>query len=254
MKNPSAIVITPTTGDKKLNDAINSVKNQTYKDVKHLLVIDGEKFKNQFLLEHYLQNSPEDDNKNISKVFLSENTGGGGFYGHRIYAAFSHLVNEDVILFLDQDNWFEPNHVEELIKTLYSKDYAWSFSLRNIYDENKNFLFKDNCESLGKYPIWNSENPKVKIKNHVDTSTYAFRREFLIKVASIWHQGYAADRIFLNIIRQHFGDDIYETTGKYTLNYRLDGNATSASPDYFLMGNEFMRDKYQGNYPWHKAT
>ena len=68
MNNPSVVVITPTTGDKKLNDAINSVKNQTYKDVKHLIVVDGEKFKQQFLLEQYLQNSPGDENKNIKTV------------------------------------------------------------------------------------------------------------------------------------------------------------------------------------------
>jgi|688.fasta_scaffold101285_3 glycosyltransferase involved in cell wall biosynthesis len=254
MNNPSVVVITPTTGDKKLNDAINSVKNQTYKDVKHLIVVDGEKFKQQFLLEQYLQNSPGDENKNIKTVFLCDNTGGGGFYGHRIYAAFSHLVNEEVVCFLDQDNWYEPNHIEELVKTLYEKNYAWAFSLRNIYDQNKNFLFQDNCESLGKWPIWNSENPDVTIKHHVDTSTYAFRRDFLIKVASIWHHGYAADRIFLNVIRQHFKDEIFETSGKYTLNYRLDGNATSASPDFFRIGNEFMKDKYKENYPWQKAT
>ena len=72
----------------------------------------------------------------------------------------------------------------------------------------------------------------------------------MVKVASIWHQGYAADRLFLHAIRQHFGDDIFETSGKYTLNYRLDGNATSASPDFFKIGNEFMKDKYKGNFPW----
>ena len=40
----SALVITPTTGASVLKDAIESVQNQDYDNVEHLVVIDGEKF------------------------------------------------------------------------------------------------------------------------------------------------------------------------------------------------------------------
>jgi hypothetical protein len=45
----------------------------------------------------------------------------------------------------------------------------------------------------------------------------------------------------------------YGTSGAYTLNYRLDGNPNSASPEFFLHGNRVMEQKYYGKYPWRKA-
>ena len=38
----NAVVITPTTGSDELYDALVSVHNQTYNDVEHLIVVDGE--------------------------------------------------------------------------------------------------------------------------------------------------------------------------------------------------------------------
>jgi len=42
----------------------------------------------------------------------------------------------------------------------------------------------------------------------------------------------------------------YATSGKYTLNYRLDGNPNSASPDFFINGNNIMSKKYNNKFPW----
>mgnify|MGYP003351271460 CR=1 FL=1 len=237
-----AVVIIPTTGDKKVLQAIKSVENQTYKDTSYLLVVDGNKFKPRFD-DLFVNSEPYVTPKDV--VYLKQNTGGGGFYGHRVYAGFSHLVNEDIVLFLYQDNWFEPEHVENLIKTIQDQNLAWAFSLRNIYDKDDNFLCRDDCENLGKYPVWNG------MHYHVDTSAYAFRRDFLIRVASVWHSGYAGDRRFFNSIK-----DIapFDTSGVYTLNYRLDGNATSASPEFFIHGNKMNHQKYEGKFPWKKET
>ena len=100
-------VITPTIGSPKLLDAITSVLNQTYK-CNHVIVVDGRDYANQVL--NII------DPRLVNIVVSPENTGktGGNFYGHRIYAAYPHLINSDYILFLDEDNWYEPNHVETL--------------------------------------------------------------------------------------------------------------------------------------------
>ena len=95
-----ALVITPTTGAPELVDAIKSVSTQTYTDVDHLIVCDGEKFKVQ--TDCIVNKVCEGSGAQV--CYLPYNTGGNGFYGHRIMAAFSHLVNHDVVLFLDQDN------------------------------------------------------------------------------------------------------------------------------------------------------
>ena len=107
-------VITPSVGSPKLLDAIESVKNQTYK-CKHLVVIDG------FEYQQKLWDMKSGETKyEVDFVVTPENTGmtGGNFYGHRIYAAYPHLINSDYILFLDEDNWYEPDHVASLILSL----------------------------------------------------------------------------------------------------------------------------------------
>ena len=45
----SVVVITPSIGSPKLIDAINSVQEQTYKNIKHLIVIDGGDYAKQTL-------------------------------------------------------------------------------------------------------------------------------------------------------------------------------------------------------------
>jgi GT2 family glycosyltransferase len=238
----SSVVITPTTGDKKVLDAIASVANQTYKNVKHLLVIDGGRFRGR-LPDHI-----EDLNPNLKIVQLDSNTGSEGFYGHRIYAAFSFLVNEPYVFFLDQDNWYEPDHVESLIETINKNNYDWAYSLRNICNDDSKI--RDNCESLGKWPVWTALTPNQQTHYHIDTSAYAFKRDFLVKVGSAWYQGYGGDRIFLKIVTEHLKHQNYGTSGKYTLNYRLDGNPNSLSKDFITTGNKVTYDYYKGIYPW----
>jgi glycosyltransferase involved in cell wall biosynthesis len=232
-----AIVITPTTGAPVLRDAILSVKNQDYENLEHLVVIDGEKFLENanIILKEF---------KKIKIATVPFNTGGEGFYGHRIMAAFSHLVPHDYILFLDQDNWYEFNHVSSLIKEIEEYNFEWAYSLRNIYDENKNFICKDDCESLGRWPVW------VKNDQHlVDSSSYCFTNKFLRMVGHIWDYGWGADRRFYTIIKNEMNHKNYGCSSRYTLNYRLGGNEGSVKPEFFIKGNEIMRTKYK-KFPW----
>ena len=235
-------VITPTIGSPKLLDAITSVLNQTYK-CNHVIVADGKEY-TQKVLDII-------DPRLVNIVSSPENTGktGGDFYGHRIYAAYPHLINSDYILFLDEDNWYEPNHVETLIDTIESKNLDFAYSLRKIFDVNGNYVCEDNCESLGKWEIFLSR--KSPHGNHylIDTSSYCFRREFIQKTCHIWHHGWGGDRLYLANVRDH---SKFDTTGRYTLNYRLDGNPSSVKPEFFIEGNKTQEAYYGGKFPWRK--
>jgi glycosyltransferase involved in cell wall biosynthesis len=242
VKPKTVTVITPTTGSVKLEDAVESVKNQTYEHVQHLIIVDGPK-----AADNLAENIPmrPSANLNLSSYVLHENTGANGFYGHRIYAAFPHLINSDYIFFLDEDNWYEPNHVETLVKTL-EEGNDFAYSLRKIYDPEKNYLCEDNCESLGKWPIYfTHEKPEYLI----DTSSFAFRREFLIRVCQFWHHGWGGDRHFFYNVKDFAK---YDTSGKHTLCYRLDGNPKSVNEEFFIRGNESQRIHYEGIFPWMK--
>jgi len=236
-----ALVITPTTGADVLKDAVLSVKNQDYSNVEHLLVIDGEKFKDA------TYETLKDIDHNATVATIPYNTGGDGFYGHRVMAAFSHLCPHDYILFLDQDNWYDPNHVSSLIKEIEEFNYDWAHSLRKIYSKDKELICNDDCESLGRWPVW------VKNTEHlVDSSSYCFTNSFLRMVGHIWDFGWGADRRFYMIIKNQMNHKNYGCSSKYTMNYRLDGNEGSVKPGFFTQGNEIMSKKYGENFPWAK--
>ena len=76
--------------------------------------------------------------RTIKTIQLEENVG-KGWYGHRVYAACGYLVNADVICYLDEDNWFEPNHVEKLVERI-KKGADWAYSLRKIIDREGNYV------------------------------------------------------------------------------------------------------------------
>jgi glycosyltransferase involved in cell wall biosynthesis len=235
-----AIVITPTTGTVDLIDAINSVREQTI-DVDHLVVCDGEAYREG--TEWVINKVGEGSGTQV--CYIPYNTGGGGFYGHRIMAAFSHLINHDYILFLDQDNWYEPDHVETLIKTIEENNYDWSYSLRKIFDTEKNYVADDNCESLGRWPVWVNEKAFL-----IDSSSYCFKTSFIRKYGHTWDHGWGADRRFYTIIKEHLKHDKYGTNGKHSLCYRLGGNPNSVQAEFFTEGNKKTLRDYDGKLPW----
>ena len=241
-------VITPTIGSPKLKDAIESVKNQTYK-CKHVVVVDG---------PDYWQNAVDSCgiglaySDGVTFVAAPENTGktGGNFYGHRIYAAYPHLINSDYILFLDEDNWYEPDHVETLIKTIEAKNLDFSYSLRKIFSPDKTYLCDDNCESLGKWEIFLSRHSPHGKHYLIDTSSFCFKREFIQRTCHFWHAGWGGDRQFLYSVRDHAN---YDTNGKHTLCYRLDGNPNSVTKEFFEEGNKTQEQYFGGKFPWLKT-
>ena len=232
-------VITPTIGSPKVLDAIESVKNQTYK-CRHLIVIDGPEYFNKFV---GLTSEPPDVHLSITP----DNTGANGFYGHRIYAAYPHLLNSDYILFLDEDNWYEPDHVETLINTIEEHNLDFAYSLRKIYSPTKEYLCDDNCESLGKWPIFASRTSPHGEHYLIDTSSFCWRTEFLKRNCHHWHAGWGGDRQYLYAVKDHAN---YATNGKHTLCYRLDGNANSVTHEFFEAGNKINESYYEGKFPW----
>jgi glycosyltransferase involved in cell wall biosynthesis len=234
-------VVTPTIGSSYLLQCLESVQNQTYDNLTHYVFLDGEEyFKDAFQGLAYASTS-----KKLKLISMEENVG-KGWYGHRVYAACSFLVNADVICYLDEDNWLEPDHVKNIVETLQSGS-DWVYSLRKIYDKEGNYVCEDNCESLGKYPVFFDESVR-----HIDTSCFGVRRDVAIHIGHAWYGQWGADRQFFSNLAKHFPN--YACTTKYTLCYRLDGNPNSVNKEFFEQGNKLQNDKYSGNYPWLKKV
>ena len=225
-------VVIPTIGAQHLEQCLDSVLNQTYKDTTIYLFKDGLDVK----IPSFVNNI-----SNIKQIHLDENVG-KGWYGHRVYAACSFLVNADIICYLDEDNFYEPEHVQTLVETI-SKGNDWAYSLRNIVDKNGEFICTDDCESLGKWPVY--FNNEIF---HIDTSCFAVRRDVAVRVGHSWYGQWGADRQFFGTIKKHYPK--FDCTNTYTVNYRLDGNPNSVTKDFFEQGNKETRAKYGDKYPW----
>ena len=149
-----------------------------------------------------------------------------------------------MFFYLDQDNWYENNHVESCVRTIEDLGLDWCYSLRSIYDKDEKFLVNDDCESLGKWPVFSGDY------NHIDTNCYCIKTEIATKVCQVWHGGWGQDRAFLNILHNAFKK--FDTTGLYTLNYRMGGGTNAVKSDFFVGHNTQVEKHYNGELPWRK--
>ncbi len=177
-------------------------------------------------------------------------TGKERFNGHRIYGASVFLGDGDYFCFLDEDNWFDADHVESLVETA-GRGCSWAFSLRKIVDLDGNFVCNDDCESLGKWP-------SIGGYYLVDVGCFFLPRPFAVESCPVWFRKglgsgtLPADRMLTAVLRQHAAN--FETTGRYTLNYRVGNTAFSARKEFFLRGNEEMLRKLGGKLPWREPA
>jgi len=232
-------IITSSTGTNELRKACESVLNQNYPDINYVIVSDGPKFHSK------VKKQIKEFKDRLLLFNLPENTGANGIGGYRVYTAFSFLVNSDYICFLDEDNWLDSNHISSLVETMQSDTKLdWCYSLRKVYTKDEKYLFNDDCESLGRWPVWNSE------KNyHVDIGAYFFKTEFIRSFISVLNKPIIGDRVLLaHLLR--YSTDNFKCSGKYTLNYRLGGNPNSVSKEFFVTGNEKMKEVYPEKFPW----
>lgn len=235
----SNVVLIPTTGAPALRRAVESVAAQTVPTAAYV-VCDGEAYRAQVddVLSG-LERAPE----RLAVCVLPRNVGAGGFYGHRIYAAFAHLVDEDNVLLLDQDNAFAPQHVERCADLLAARRLQWCYSLRTICEASGEPACRDDCESLGKWPGFTGAHL-------IDTSAYCIRREVLVQAAHTWHGKWGQDRVFAQVLMRNFPS--FDCTGRYTLLYRLGGNEHSVTREFFEKGNATMLQRYKRGFPWAK--
>jgi glycosyltransferase involved in cell wall biosynthesis len=233
-------VVTPTIGSEYFRKCLSSVQNQSYENLTHYIFFDGEEVSKRDNIIHAF--FEESGIRTIKTITLEENVG-KGWYGHRVYAACSFLVNADVIVYLDEDNWIDSDHVQSLVDVL-TNNNDWAFSLRKIYDKDGNFICEDNCESLGKWPVYFNDQ-----LFHIDTSCFAVKRDVAVAIGHSWYGQWGADRQFFMNISKYFPK--FDCTNNHSVCYRLDGNPNSVKKEFFEQGNEIQHQKY-GIFPWKK--
>jgi len=241
-------VVTAATGHRNLQKCLQSVQRQTYPRLEHLVVIDGPEHDERVgrVLEQRGHSS-----RPLQVIHLPSPTGKDKWCGHRIYAAMSFLTNCEFICYLDEDNWFEPDHVESLVAALRGAGAQWAFALRNIVDEEGRFITRDECESLGNlHHVFNNQADVL-----VDTNCYLLRREVAVRFAPVWYRPtrppggeIEPDRLLCRLLLQHCPQ--VGTNRRHTLNYTVGNRPDSVRAEFFLYGNQVMHNAYPLGLPW----
>lgn len=239
-------VITATTGNEFLEDNLKSVADQTYPNVQHLVFIDGEE--NMPKCHRMIQKYKRDG---LDIVVLPYATGKDRFNGHRIYGMGTFAARGEWIMFLDDDCFIDAEHVETNYKNVTERPNFWSYSFRNIVDADGKFICRDDCESLGQWPsVLHPED------YFIDVNCYFLPRQYAVQLLPIWYRKarepgvMEVDRAMCMFLRHNFKD--FDSTYKYTVNYRAGTSATSVQKEFFIQGNEKMARSFDNNLPWRK--
>jgi glycosyltransferase involved in cell wall biosynthesis len=223
----SVAVVTATTGRKELLQTLDSVRRQTYPCRHYVFVDDAD-----------LKVYPA-DLEGVELCFLPVKTGGNGLMNAGIVAASAYLVQEDLICWVDDDNWFEPNHVASLVEAKGDKPYA--YSLRSIRNVDGSFFAHDNFESLGHY------------SGFIDLNCYLMERNIAAQIAPLWYKTTGELMIGDRFVYQALTQNKLESAcnGLYSLNYRL--NAKRDLRAFFFEGNIKAQAQFPDGFPWAKA-
>lgn len=244
-------IITPTTGNPFLKECIASVRAQTYKNIEHIVVVDGKSRWEQADPILYDAAFPRGGSSSDQIIVLPYPTGTDRYNGHRVYGGVTYFADGDYHIWLDDDNILEPDHIEKLVKLVQEKNLDWAYSFRKIIDKDGKVLCLDDCESLGK---WASIlNPQDFF---VDVNCYFVKKDVAVQLSPVWYRKFREpgqmeiDRAIANVLMNN--NLKFDCTRDYTVKYRVGNTGLSVQADFFLRGNEAMLQRHNGNLPWKK--
>lgn len=242
-------VITPTTGNPYLAECIESVRNQTYNNIEHIVIVDG---KSRWDAADEILTAVEFPNGTNEHICVFPYpTGTNRYNGHRVYGSATFFADGDFHLWLDDDNVLEPNHIKSLVELVTDKGLHWAYSFRKIIDKDGNELCLDDCESLG---MWASIlHPQDFF---VDVNCYFVQKEVAVRLAPVWYRKFREpgqpeiDRVIAHTLMAKENGLKFDCTRDYTVKYRVGNTGLSVQAEFFLNGNKAMLERHNGVLPW----
>lgn len=137
-----SVIVPVYNAEKFIDKCIESVINQTYKEIELILVNDGSKDNSLKILQKYEKQYPK-----MIKVFNQTNKGVGAARNLGI----KHVTGK-YIFFLDSDDWIELDYLVKLYEDISKNDIV--ISGFKSYDINGSLLFSENIK----------DNPWTKFK------------------------------------------------------------------------------------------
>jgi hypothetical protein len=147
-------VVMVTVCRKSIYRAIRSVFRQDFEGTIQLLVgVDIEKFGNfSEIMNELMTECPPHIVLTAFNPEYSTSTRHGGihssWYGGSMRTVLSFLSSSELVTYLDDDDWYEPQHLRLLYEAI--QGHSWAFTLSNYADPNSDeILGVDTIESVG---------------------------------------------------------------------------------------------------------
>ncbi|SFS85596.1 Glycosyl transferase family 2 [Succinivibrio dextrinosolvens] len=153
MSIPKISIVVPIYGvEKYLNECVDSILNQTFKDIEVILVDDGSKDRCPQIVDEYAQ-------KDSRVVPIHQENGG---YGKAVNHGIS-VARGEYIGIIESDDWIEPDMFEKLYENAvkFNTDMTkCSFYFYNSFAEQKNIAYDSAISQIATIPdeVFSIEN------------------------------------------------------------------------------------------------
>lgn len=165
-----SVIIPVYNVENYLRKCLNSLVNQTLKDIEIIVVNDGTTDNSQEIIDEYVKKYP----KKVVSV-IQENGGQGTARNTGLLHAKGEYIG-----YVDSDDYVEENMYEELYKKAKEEDSDIVICGNNVVKENYDFLSKEEVDKeflLGKMAVWN----KIYKKNIIVDNKIQFR-------SKVWYE------------------------------------------------------------------
>jgi hypothetical protein len=153
LQTPCAVaIVVPTVVRATLGQAIRSVYAQDFAGrIQILIGIDWWRGDRAYV-EALVAEAPSHVAVTVLDLGYSTSQRNGGLYpssfGGALKTILSYAANSRYVAYLDDDNWYAPNHVASMLAAVEGK--AWAFALRHFVDRRSGeVLCPDTWESVG---------------------------------------------------------------------------------------------------------
>lgn len=165
-----SVIIPVYNVENYLRKCLDSLVNQTLKDLEIIVVNDGTTDNSQEIIDEYVKKYP----KKVVSI-IQENGGQGTARNTGLLHAKGEYIG-----YVDSDDYVEENMYEELYKKAKEEDSDIVICGNNVVKENYDFLSKEEVDKeflLGKMAVWN----KIYKKNIIVDNKIQFR-------SKVWYE------------------------------------------------------------------
>ena len=221
-----AAVVIPTILRPQLRRAVESVFLQSLRGRIHLLIGIDKALGNRDLIPQLIAAAPAHVHITVIDPGYSTSARHGGIYsnhfGGGLKTILSYLANSRFVAYLDDDNWYAPDHLAALLAAIDGHD--WAYSLRwYAHPRGDLGLCEDKWESVGPERGYYART----FGGFVDTSSIMLDKAACHMLFPIWSmalskKGDGEDRMVFKALRENRRPG--GATGKPTSYYTLDPN------------------------------